>query len=269
MSFTQHEISGLVFRTADGLCAAGGAVHAFSTRLGGASGGLWASLNLGVTRGDDPGAVEENYRRIRSAMGGDPAGPLVKTSQVHGDVIRAVGPEGPFAGLHDREPECDGLITDVPGVTLAVYSADCIPVLLYDPVRRVIAAVHAGWRGTAAGIVERAVEKMAFYGCRPSDILAAIGPGISRCCFETHEDVPNAMTAALGVRATPFLSPIENGKFKVDLKGINAMRLERCGLLSEHISVTDDCTACLPKKYWSHRATGGVRGSQAAVIQLL
>ena len=268
MSFTQHEISGLVFRTADGLCAAGGAVHAFSTRLGGASGGMWASLNLGVTRGDDPGAVEENYRRIRSAMGGDPAGPLVKTSQVHGDVIRAVGPEGPFAGLHDREPECDGLITDVPGVTLAVYSADCIPVLLYDPVRRVIAAVHAGWRGTAAGIVERAVEKMAFYGCRPADILAAIGPGISRCCFETHEDVPNAMTAALGVRATPYLFPIENGKFKVDLKGLNAMRLERAGLRPEHIAVTGDCTACRPEKYWSHRATGGVRGSQAAVIQL-
>ena len=154
-------------------------------------------------------------------------------------------------------------------MALVIFSADCLPVLLYDPVRRVIAAVHAGWRGTAAGIVERAVEKMAFYGCRPADILAAIGPGISRCCFETHEDVPNAMTAALGVRATPFLSPIENGKFQVDLKGLNAMRLERCGLLSEHISVTADCTACLPEKYWSHRATGGVRGSQAAVIQLL
>ena len=131
------------------------------------------------------------------------------------------------------------------------------------------AAAHAGWRGTAAGIVERAVEKMAFYGSRPEDILAAIGPGISRCCFETHEDVPNAMTSALGVCATPYIDPIENGKFKVDLKGINAMRLERAGLLPEHIAVSGDCTACHPEKYWSHRVTNGVRGSQAAVIELL
>ena len=97
----------------------------------------------------------------------------------------------------------DGLVTDIPGVSLVVFGADCLPVLFYDPVRRVVAAAHAGWRGTAAGIVERAVEKMAFYGSRPEDILAAIGPGISRCCFETHEDVPNAMTSALGVCATP------------------------------------------------------------------
>ena len=172
--------------------------------------------------------------------------------------------------LYDVEPyEVDGLVPDIPGVSLVVFGADCLPVLFYDPVRRVAAAAHAGWRGTAAGIVERAVEKMAFYGSRPEDILAAIGPGISRCCFETHEDVPNAMTSALGVCATPYIDPIENGKFKVDLKGINAMRLERAGLLPEHIAVSGDCTACHPEKYWSHRVTNGVRGSQAAVIELL
>ena len=107
------------------------------------------------------------------------------------------------------------------------------------------------------------------FGCQPKDIRMAIGPGISRCCFETHEDVPNAMTSALGVCATPYIDPIENGKFKVDLKGINAMRLERAGLLPEHIAVSGDCTACHPEKYWSHRVTNGVRGSQAAVIELL
>ena len=270
MSFTQHEISGLVFRTADGLCAAGGAVHAFSTRLGGASGGMWASLNLGVTRGDDPGAVEENYRRIRSAMGGDPAGPLVKTSQVHGDVIRAVGPEGPFAGLHDREPECDGLITDVPGVTLAVYSADCIPVLLYDPVRRVIAAVHAGWRGTALAIAGRAAARMVSdYGSSPGDIRAAIGPGIGPCCFETHGEVPAAMEETYGPAAAPFLRPLSGGKFRVDLKGLNALALTRAGVDPARIDTDGDCTMCLPEKYWSHRRLGDRRGSMAALIQLL
>ena len=166
--------------------------------------------------------------------------------------------------------EADGMMTAIPGVALVVFSADCIPVLLYDPVRRVIAALHSGWRGTAAGIVTRAVERMEeVYGCRPENILAAIGPGIGPCCFETHEDVPNAMTAALGVRATPFITPIQHGKFLVDLKGINAMRLERAGLAPEHIAVSGDCTACQPDKYWSHRVTQGVRGSQAAVIQLL
>ena len=261
--------AGVTYLSAEAFEHAGGVVHGFSTRLGGVSSGIYESLNLGSTRGDDPEHVRENYRRFFSSIGAD-GSRVIMTNQVHGDVVRPVTTADIKSGLLDPEPyEADGLVTDLPGVALVIFSADCLPVLLYDPVRRVAAAVHAGWRGTAAGIVERAVEKMAFYGCRPEDILAAIGPGISQCCFETHEDVPNAMTAALGVRATPFLAPIENGKFKVDLKGINAMRLERAGLLPAHISVTADCTACLPEKYWSHRATGGVRGSQAAVIQLL
>ena len=261
--------AGVTYLSAEAFEHAGGVAHGFSTRLGGVSTGIYESLNLGSTRGDDPEHVRENYRRFFDAVGAD-LSTVVMTNQVHSDVVRPVTTADIKAGLLDREPyEADGLVTDIPGVALVIFSADCLPVLLYDPVRRVIAAVHAGWRGTAAGIVERAMEKMAFYGCRSEDILAAIGPGISQCCFETHEDVPNAMTAALGVRATPFLSPIENGKFKVDLKGINAMRLERVGLRPEHISVSTECTACLPDKYWSHRATGGVRGSQAAVIQLL
>ena len=261
--------AGVTYLSSEAFEQAGGVAHGFSTRLGGVSTGIYESLNLGSTRGDDPEHVRENYRRFFAAVGAD-VDTVAMTNQVHGDVVRAVTTADIKSGLLDREPyEADGLVTDIPGVALVIFSADCLPVLLYDPVRRVIAAVHAGWRGTASGIVERAVEKMAFYGCRPEDILAAIGPGISRCCFETHEDVPNAMTAALGVRATPFLSPIENGKFKVDLKGINAMRLERAGLLCTHIFVSPDCTACQPQKYWSHRATGGVRGSQAAVIQIL
>ena len=259
----------LTYLSAAAFEQAGGVAHGFSTRLGGVSTGIYESLNLGSTRGDDPALVEENYRRFFGAIGAD-LSRVVMANQVHSDIVRTVTGADIKRALFDREPyEADGLVTDLPGVALVVFGADCLPILFYDPVRRVIAAVHAGWRGTVSGIAERAVEKMAFYGCRPEEILAAIGPGISRCCFETHEDVPNAMTSALGVQATPYIEPIENGKFRVDLKGINAMRLTRAGLRPEHIAVTGDCTACQPEKYWSHRATNGVRGSQAAVIELL
>lgn len=267
---TEHCISGVTFLTADGFTAAGGVAHGFSTRLGGVSEGIYASLNLGTTRGDDPDRVRENYRRFCAATGTD-VSHVVMTNQVHGTVIRTAVPGDVKADLYDPEGyECDGLMTDVPGLALTIFSADCIPVLLYDPVRRAIAAVHAGWRGTAGDIAGKAVRQLcAQYGCRSGHILAAIGPGIGPRCFETHADVPQAMTAALGETAFPHIISLENGKYQVDLKGINAALLERAGLEPGHIEVSCDCTACLPEKYWSHRVTQGERGSQAAILQLL
>ena len=270
MEFAEHNQQGLVYLTADGFTAAGGVAHGFSTRLGGVSQGIYASLNLGVNRGDDPAAVRENFSRFCAAVGA-PADRTVFSAQVHGDVVRTVTTADVGKGV-DRKAdyEADGLVTDVPGVTLAVFSADCLPVLLYDPVRRAAAAVHAGWRGTALGIVTRAVERMVdCYGCDRLDILAAIGPGISKCCFETHEDVPNAMTEAMGAPALHCIEVLPNGKFHVDLKALNARRLESAGLAPEHIALSGDCTACLSDKYWSHRATRGERGSQAAMIAIV
>lgn len=258
------------YLAADGIEAAGGAAHGFSTRLGGVSEGMWASLNLGVSRGDDPEHVRENYRRFLGAIGAD-GDKLVMTNQVHGDVVRTVTSADWKRDPYDKvNYEADGLMTATPGVVLMIFSADCIPVLFYDPVRRVVAGVHAGWRGTAAGIVTTAVERMKdVYGCRPEDILAAIGPGIGPDCFETHEDVPNAMMAAVSSPALSYIHVKENGKFAVDLKGINARRLELAGLDPAHIAISDDCTACQPEKYWSHRRMGTNRGSMAAAIQLL
>ena len=267
---TEHQVNGVTFLTADAFTAAGGAAHGFSTRLGGVSQGIYASLNLGSTRGDEPDCVRENYRRFCAVIGAD-VSRVIMTNQVHGTVIRTAGPGDVKADLYDREGyECDGLITDVPGLALTIFSADCIPVLLYDPVKRVIAAVHAGWRGTAGNIAGKAVGKMrAEYGSDPGNILAAIGPGISACCFETHADVPEAMTAALGESAKPHITALENGKFQVDLKGINAALLRRSGVAPDHIEISGDCTACLPEKYWSHRLTQGRRGNQAAMLQLI
>lgn len=266
----ERQQHGVTFLAADGFTAAGGVAHGFSTRLGGVSEGIYASLNLGSTRGDDPDRVRENYRRFCAAIGAG-VDRVVMTNQVHSTIIRTVTPADVKADLYDPEGyECDGLITNQPGLALTIFSADCIPVLLYDPVKRVIAAVHAGWRGTAGDIAGKAARKMREeYGSETGDILAAIGPGISLCCFETHADVPEAMTEALGHLARPYILALENGKFKVDLKGINFALLERAGLTPSHMEIAPDCTACLPEKYWSHRVTQGKRGSQAAMLQLL
>ncbi|MBM6927319.1 peptidoglycan editing factor PgeF [Pseudoflavonifractor phocaeensis] len=270
MNITEHNVNGLVYLAADGFEAAGGVAHGFSTRLGGVSEGKFSSLNLSMNRGDDPDKVRENYRRFCAAIGADMTH-VVCSSQVHGDVVRTITTADLGIGLDQPEPwQADGLVTDIPGVVLTVFNADCLPILLYDPVRRVVGAVHAGWRGTALGIVNRAVDRMVdCYGCDRLDILAAIGPGISQCCFETHEDVPNAMTEAMGASALHGIQVLPTGKFRVDLKKLNVRRLESAGLDPDHIAVSADCTACLPDKYWSHRVTKGERGSQAAMIAIV
>ena len=269
MEITRYERHGVLFDS----CAAmekAGFPNGFSTRVGGVSPPPWDSLNLGASCGDQPERVAENFRRFCGAVGTD-ADALVKNHQVHGDLVRPVTRADvlPSPGAPGTV-EADGLITRTPGLCLTVFSADCIPVLLCDPRKKVAAAVHAGWRGTALGIAAKAVERMVdCYGCDRLDILAAVGPGISKCCFETHEDVPNAMTEAMGAAALSSIEVLPTGKFHVDLKGLNAKRLESAGLAPEHIAVSADCTCCLPEKYWSHRYTHGERGSQAAMIAIV
>lgn len=240
------------------------AAHCFSTRLGGVSTGSLYSLNLGIHRGDDPENVVENYRILGSAVGFTPE-ETVFTRQVHTDVVRRVGKKNRGEGLFSPVPaECDALITNEEGVALCVFTADCTPILLYDRRSGAVGAVHAGWRGTALGIAAKAVSAMAEeFGTDPADLTAAIGPNIAACCFETREDVPKAMLAALGQEAEPYIKP-KGEKFLVDLKGINALWLRKAGVSAMEIS--DGCTACAPDRFWSHRITGGDRGSLAAII---
>ncbi len=243
--------------------------HGFSTRLGGVSEGYLASLNLGCHRGDTEENLRENYHRFCAATGTDDKR-VVMANQVHGVAVRAVTEADVKAELLDPTPfEADGLVTDVPGVTLVIFSADCIPILLFDPGRRVAAACHAGWRGTAGAIAGVTVETMVdCYGCRRVDIRAAIGPGIGGCCFETDSDVPEAMERSLGGLAAPFIRARGQGRYQVELTGINRAILLQAGLLEELIDVSRDCTCCQPERFWSHRYTGGVRGSQAAAVML-
>lgn len=245
---------------------AGDVVHCFTTRRGGVSTGCLESLNLGVHRGDDWNNVYENYRRLGAAVGFIPE-QTVFTHQTHTDIVSRVGASDRGCGLfREVEPERDGIYTDEPGVALVCFSADCTPILLYDPVRRAAAAVHAGWRGTAKGIAARCVEAMTKdFGTDPADVRAAIGPCIGPCCFETDRNVPDAMRAALGADAEPWIRQTGE-KYYLDLKELNALWLSRAGVKT--VDISRACTRCRPDRFWSHRITGQARGSLAAVIML-
>ena len=253
----------LEYLTADAL---EGSIHCFSTRHGGVSEGALASLNLGTHRGDRPENVRENYRILGAAVGFAPA-ETVFTRQEHTDCLLRVGKADCGTGL-DREQTrvCDGILTDEPDVALVCFGADCATILLYDPAHPAIAAVHAGWRGTAQGIAYKAVLRMqAEFGSQPRDIRAAIGPCIGRCCFEVGPEVPAAMREALGADAEAAIEP-RGEKAHVDLKLLNRIWLQKAGV--QTIDVSPDCTMCRPDRFWSHRVTGGDRGSQAAIIKL-
>ncbi|MCS6914600.1 MAG: peptidoglycan editing factor PgeF [Myxococcales bacterium] len=236
------------------LLSAAGICHGFSTRHGGVSKGPFASLNLGVSWGDDPAAVAENLRRLSQAAGFD-AARLCQVVQVHGSrVVLLAAPQY-------RQQEADGMAT-AERLTLGVLSADCVAILLGDGQGRV-AAVHAGWRGTVAGIAIKAVEALQALGARPEAIRAALGPSIGPCCFEVAEEV-----AAMFRRLVPdaVLPGRRAGKYQVDLRCANKALLLRAGLVPEHIDDHPPCTLCDPSSYFSYRRDGAPTGQHLAFI---
>ncbi|MCR5686579.1 MAG: peptidoglycan editing factor PgeF [Lachnospiraceae bacterium] len=241
--------------------------HGFSTRRGGVSDGMFATLNLGMNRGDEPARVTENWNRFLDSAGISGRS-FVCGKQVHGSRVVT-------AGRKDMRPaygkgfmnECDGYVTAEPGVPLAIFTADCVPLLLEDPVHKVIAAVHCGWRSTASDIEKNAIEAMAVLGAEPSDIRAAAGPAIDRCCFEVGPEVIDAMRDLIGNDIEKYYGQRAD-KFMLDLRGVVRHRLIMLGLLPENIGLVGDCTMCHPDDYYSHRGTKGNRGSLACVISL-
>ena len=237
--------------------------HCFTTRLGGVSTGTQSSLNLAHGRGDTMENVEKNLRILASALDFDPE-KLVMTYQIHSDLVRVVTDRDAAGFCHRDYPKCDGLVTNTPGVALLVFTADCTPLLLHDPVTGAVGAVHAGWRGTAQDIGGKAVKAMVdAFGCDPKNIRASVGPNIGQCCFETDADVPEALLQTYGEAAAPYILK-KGDKYFPDLKAINALSLKRAGVV--HVDLSDDCTMCSHHKYWSHRYTRGERGSQGALI---
>ncbi len=263
MAFIENNENGLVYMTSSVI----GARHAFTTRFGGVSGGIWSSLNLGSNRGDDPEAVRENYRRVCALMGAGIDDAAV-TKQVHGNVVRTVTEEDRHVCLSVVPYEADGLVTAVRALPLMCFTADCVPALLCEEDAGVIAAVHCGWRSSVGDILKNAVEAMEALGAGREKICCALGPAIGRCCFETDDDVPDAVTAYLGGDTAGLFVRRADGKTLVDLRAANARRLLQLGLRAENIDVSEECTVCRHDKYWSHRYTKGRRGSQAAAIVL-
>ncbi|MCB6203398.1 peptidoglycan editing factor PgeF [Extibacter muris] len=239
--------------------------HGFSTRLGGVSTGDCATMNISTTRGDAPEAVEENRRRIAAAIGVKPED-MTFTHQTHTTNVAVV--EEKDRGT--RFMETDGMVTNVPGICLVTFYADCVPLYFVDPVHRAIGLTHSGWRGTVGRIGRITVEKMAEnYGTDPKDVIAAIGPSICQDCYEVSEDVICRFREYFPEECWPDLFYNKgDGKYQLDLWKANEHVLAEAGVLKEHIATTNVCTHCNPDILFSHRATGERRGNLSAFLAL-
>ena len=226
--------------------------------------------SIGFTKEMDSGAIRKNRLCLARAVGFE-ANCLVTARQVHSDRVCVVTACEAGRGGLDREsrlPDTDAMVTADAGVCLMVLSADCVPILLYDPVKRVVGAVHAGWRGSAAQIVVATVEVMREqFGCSPGDLLAGIGPSIGRCCFEVGEEVAVCFRR-LFPEAVVFAGK-HPGKFQVDLWEANRRELMEAGLKPEHIEVAGMCTVCHPGRFFSYRRDGQAAGRVGAGIGLM
>lgn len=261
--FSEQKFNDCIYMTSDKLSAR----HMFTTRNGGVSTGVWDSWNFGENRDDEIENVRENYRRAGEIFGVS-CDDFVVTRQVHGTEVR-VASEADRHKIGEPVPyEIDGLVTDIRGLPILVYIADCVPVLMEDREAGVIAAVHCGWKSSVADILGVAVGKMLTLGAKTENIRAAVGESIGFCCFETDAEVPEAVEKYLGGDTEGLIRKDGNGKYHVDLRGANARRLLQLGLKSENIDVSEECTMCNQQKYWSHRGTKGIRGSMCAAIML-
>ena len=249
--------------------------HGFSSRAGGVSEAYvtdaGGQLNLGFTPEDDPANVLENRRLLLDTVGGTPRWKMVTMRQVHGTAIADV-PQGdlPLSTLDGRGTlTADGLASAQPGLMLAVMTADCVPVLVADTRLRVVAAFHAGWRGTAAAIVQRGIAHLAHtYDSAPQDIIAAIGPSIQRCCYTVGPEVLD--TFRRNFAYAPAIFHANSPGTSLDLAEANRRQLVAAGVAPAAITVLDECTACARvddrRKYFSHRAERGVTGRSMGLI---
>lgn len=235
-------------------------LNAFSTRFGGVSKEHLSSMNLDFERGDKKENVRTNFERIAAAVGFDTKN-MVLTHQTHTTNVRRVGAEDRGKGF-DRPGfhDVDGLITDEPSVVLVTFYADCVPLYFVDPEHRAIGLSHSGWRGTAERMGAVTIAKMRDeFGSDPRKMKAAIGPSICRDCYEVSEDVAEKFPEY-------FVKPKGGGKYLLDLQGINRSIMVEEGIPMSSISMPGLCTACNPDLLFSHRASHGLRGTNAGFL---
>jgi YfiH family protein len=264
--FQIRQQGGLTLIAAPTLSGIPGLAHGFTTREGGVSAGGYRSLNLGAGSGDDVALVRENRRRLCAVAGLDPQGVRL-ARQVHGALTAVLsdaqmGADGPVAGV-------DALVTARAGLTLLVLSADCTVILLVAPNERAIAAVHAGWKGTVAGVAAAAVSTLAQqFGADPATIIAAVGPAIGPCCYEVDQPVIAAVERAFPAAASDLLTPGRDGHAYLDLWAANRRQLVEAGVRESAIAVAGLCTRCHGDLFFSQRRDGLKTGRFGAFIAL-
>ena len=239
--------------------------HGFSTRLGGVSTGCFSSMNISLTRGDDPEAVKKNRELIAQAIGVEVAD-FTYTQQTHTTNVKRV-----YARERGQSfPETDGMITDVPGICLVTSYADCVPLYFVDPVKKAIGLSHSGWRGTVGKIGKNTVQLMQEnFGSKPEDLLAAVGPSVCMDCYEVSEDVIEQFKEAFEKKYWEDLFyKKENGKYQLNLWKANELIFLESGILPEHMAITNVCTHCNSKILYSHRTMGNNRGNLCAFLAL-
>lgn len=246
-------------------------VCVFSTRKGGVSSGMFASMNLGRMEMDGRDNVVKNYEIFAEAAGINPEN-IIISDQQHTDNIMIVSKKDRGKGLYREKTysAVDGFITNERETALCLLFADCVPVFLYDPVKKAIGLVHSGWKGTAKEISKKAVRMLEKnYKSNPSDIISVIAPSICRNCYEVSGDLYDAFCAKFSPKElAQIFFPKDNGKFQLDLWQANRIILKKAGLTDENIHITDLCTCCNSSLLFSHRASKGKRGNLAGIIML-
>lgn len=263
--------------------------HLFSTRIGGRSSGIWSTMNLGFSNGDDPNLVKENYQIMASCFGKDKSD-LVLSQQTHTTNIRRVTCEDKGKGV-TREldyKDVDGLFTNEAGIILATSYADCVPLYFVDKEKKIIGLAHSGWKGTAGMIGLQMVRRLQEeFSCRPEELITAIGPSICQSCYEVSSDVAEVFLKLTKDCLQPFILELyqrgyaseyseltavapglEAGKYQLDLWAINYAILRLAGVLAEHIAIPDICTCHNPEYLFSHRASKGKRGNLNAMLMI-